>query len=102
VTEAVLVELPAGGAADIDAAVRAARAQFDGGPWSKISSRDRAKLLHRLAQLIERDGEKLAAIQVSESGQPFREPLGADVPLSAGVIGYSAGWPSHIPGPLMR
>jgi acyl-CoA reductase-like NAD-dependent aldehyde dehydrogenase len=101
VTEAVLVELPAGGAADIDAAVRAARAQFDGGPWSKISSRDRAKLLHRLAELIERDGEKLAAIQVSESGQPFREPLGADVPLSAGVMRYYAGWADKIPGTVI-
>jgi acyl-CoA reductase-like NAD-dependent aldehyde dehydrogenase len=101
VTETVLTELPAGGAADIDAAVRAARAQFDGGPWSKINSRDRAKLLNRLADLIERDGEKLAAIQVSESGQPYREPLGGDVPLSAGVLRYYAGWADKIPGTVI-
>ncbi len=58
VTESVLVELPAGGAADVDAAVAAAHAQFEGGAWSKLSSRDRAALLHRLADLIERDAEK--------------------------------------------
>jgi acyl-CoA reductase-like NAD-dependent aldehyde dehydrogenase len=101
VTETLLVELPAGGAADIDAAVKAARAQFDGGEWSKIGSRDRAKLLLKLADLIERDGEKLATIQVLESGQPLREPLGMDVPLSAGVCRYYAGWADKIPGTVI-
>ena len=101
VTETVLVELPAGGADDIDAAVRAARAQFDGGTWSKIGSRDRAVLLHRLADLIERDAVKLATIQVLESGQPYREPFGMDVPLSAGVLRYYAGWADKITGTVI-
>jgi acyl-CoA reductase-like NAD-dependent aldehyde dehydrogenase len=101
VTESVLVELPAGGEQDVDAAVRAARAQFDGGPWAKLTSRERAALLHRLADLIDRDQEKLATIQVIESGQPLREPLGADVPLSAAVLRYYAGWTDKIPGTVI-
>ena len=101
VTESVLVELPAGGAPDVDAAVSAARGQFEGGAWSTLSSRDRAALLHRLADLIERDAHKLATIQVLESGQPFREPLGMDVPLSASVLRYYAGWTDKITGTVI-
>jgi betaine-aldehyde dehydrogenase len=101
VTESVLVELPAGGAADVDAAVSAARAQFEGGAWSKLTSRERGALLHRLADLIERDAEKLATIQVLESGQPLREPLGMDVPLSASVLRYYAGWTDKITGTVI-
>jgi acyl-CoA reductase-like NAD-dependent aldehyde dehydrogenase len=101
VTERTLVELPAGGAEDVDAAVRAARGQFDEGAWSRTGARERAALMHRLADLLERDGEKLATIQVLESGQPYREPLGMDVPLSVSVLRYYAGWADKIPGTVI-
>ena len=45
------------GPADVDAAVAAARAQFDGGEWSQLTGADRGRLLYRLADLIERDLE---------------------------------------------
>jgi betaine-aldehyde dehydrogenase len=101
VTEEVIVELPAGDAPDVDAAVRAAREQFDGGEWSRVGPLERAALLNRLADLIERDAERLASIIVHESGQPYRDPINGAVPMSAAVLRYYAGWIDKIPGTVI-
>src|SRR3954447_14231774 len=59
-TEEKIAEVASATAADVDAAVAAARAQFDGGAWSQLSGAERGRLLTRLADLIERDVEILA------------------------------------------
>src|SRR4051812_26656256 len=46
-------EIPRAGREDVDDAVRAARAAFDDGPWARASGTDRARLLRRLAELID-------------------------------------------------
>src|SRR5579862_9405299 len=47
-------------AADVDQAVKAARAAFEHGPWRKTMASDRGRLLNRLADLIEAHGDELA------------------------------------------
>ncbi|MGN5373832.1 aldehyde dehydrogenase [Sphingomonas hankookensis] len=69
-------ELPHGGAADAAAAVEAAHAAFTGGDWPKLTATQRGKLLRRLADLIERDAEKLAALEVRDNGKLYAEMLG--------------------------
>jgi acyl-CoA reductase-like NAD-dependent aldehyde dehydrogenase len=99
--ETVLATLPSGGTADIDAAVRAARAQFDGGEWSKMPAPARAALLYRLAELIDRDARRIAELQVYESGQPIHEPLMLDLPQAAETFRYYAGWCDKITGTVL-
>ena len=52
-TEAKIAQVAEGDAADVDAAVRAARSAFELGPWSRMSGAERGKLLYRLAELID-------------------------------------------------
>jgi betaine-aldehyde dehydrogenase len=97
-TEAVVVDVPLGGEADVDAAVRSARAQFDGGPWSRLSGPDRARLLWRIADLIERDAARLAALEAVDVGKPLSDPLAIDIPLAAETFRHFAGWADKLHG----
>ena len=54
--------------ADVDKAVAAARKAFEG-KWSKMSARDRGRLLYKLSQLIERDTAQLAELETSRQRQ---------------------------------
>src|SRR5215472_5796476 len=72
VTEGVLAEVAAGEAADVDRAVIAARRAVDGGEWSRLSGSARGRLLNRLADLLERDSDHIAALETLDVGQPSR------------------------------
>jgi len=100
-SETVFATLPSGGTADIDGAVRAARAQFDGGEWPEMPAPARAALLYRLAELIDRDAQRIAELQVYESGQPIHEPLMLDLPQAAETFRYYAGWCDKITGTVL-
>jgi acyl-CoA reductase-like NAD-dependent aldehyde dehydrogenase len=67
-------EVPDGGTADVDAAVQAARTALNG-PWGRLSGFERARLLRRLGDLIERDAEPLARLEVLDSGKLYREMI---------------------------
>lgn len=68
--EIVTSEVQVAGAEDVDAAVAAARAAFKG-PWRKFSGAQRAACMHRLADLIEANIEKLAKLESIAMGQPI-------------------------------
>ncbi len=97
-SEEVLAEVAAATEEDVDAAVRAARAQFETGEWSKLPGAARGALLNRLADLIERDAEKLATIQSLEGGQPLMEPKMLDIPMTIATFRHFAGWADKITG----
>ncbi len=84
--------------ADIDAAVAAARAQFDGGAWSLLTGAERGLLLHRLADLIERDAEVFVTLEALDVGRPAFEPRLVDIPNVIDVFRYFAGWADKIEG----
>ncbi len=65
--------VPDAAAADVAAAVGAARAAFDTGPWGRMTARERAALLRRVAELITRDVDRLAAIESRDNGKLVRE-----------------------------
>ncbi len=67
--------VPDGGAADVDRAVAAARAAL-GGPWGALTATARGKLLWRLGELIARDAEQLAELEVRDGGKLTREMVG--------------------------
>lgn len=61
---------------DVDDAVAAAREAFDSGPWPRLSVEERAEVLYRIADLIERDAEELAANESRDNGKGIREVTG--------------------------
>ncbi|HJZ79683.1 MAG TPA: betaine-aldehyde dehydrogenase [Pyrinomonadaceae bacterium] len=83
--------------ADVDKAVAAARKAFEG-KWSKMSARDRGRLLYKLSQLIERDAAQLAQIETSDNGKPIKESTYIDLPSVVENFEYFAGWATKIEG----
>src|SRR5215207_8620915 len=90
-TEEVLSEVAAAGPADVDRAVVAARAAYDG-TWSRLSGRDRGKYLYRLARLVQERARELAVLESIDNGKPIRESRDVDVPTVAAHFFYYAGW----------
>jgi aldehyde dehydrogenase (NAD+) len=97
-TEEVICEVAEGDKEDIDAAVKAARKAFDTGPWSKMDARDRGKLMHRLADLIEEEIDELAALESLDNGKPISEARNGDLPLVLDCLRYYAGYADKIHG----
>ena len=90
-TEEVLSEVADAGQADVDAAVKAARRAYDK-TWSKMTGRDRAKYLYRIARLIQERSRELAVLESIDNGKPIRESRDVDLPLVAAHFFYHAGW----------
>src|ERR671932_2046746 len=96
-TGETLAEVAEADKADIDKAVAAARRAFEG-KWSRMSARDRGKLLYKLAQLIEARAKELAALETADNGKPIRESLYVDLPQVVENLEYFAGWATKIEG----
>src|SRR6476619_4128600 len=97
-TEEVIASVAEGDAADIDAAVKAAREQFENGEWSRMDARDRGRLLSKLADLIEEEADELAALESLDNGKPIRDAKAADLPLTIDCLRYYAGYADKIHG----
>lgn len=97
-SEQTLATIAAAGAADVDAAVAAARRQVDGGEWARMSGADRGRLLYRLAELMERDLETFVALEAHDVGKPAFEPRMVDIPNAIDVMRHFAGWADKIEG----
>ncbi len=93
----VFVELAAGGAEDIDAAVSAARDAFDAGAWSKLAPAERGRLLHRLGDLVAANADELAEIEARDTGKPMKQAR-ADITATARYFEYYAGWADKLHG----
>ena len=92
--------IPAASAEDVDRAVRAARHAFDEGPWPRMTGKERARALMRLADLVRRDGERLAQIETRDNGKLLREMSGqlAQIPE---YFEYFAGWADKLHGEVL-
>lgn len=92
-----LADVASAGQADVDAAVAAARAAFEG-PWSKVKPDERARLINKLADMIEANGEELALTETLDVGRPIQFSRMADVGGAIGQLRYQAGWATKIQG----
>ena len=97
-TGEVLAQVAEGDREDINRAVAAARAAFDSGPWSKITPSERGRLIWKLADLVEKHGEEFAQLESLDNGKPLTIARVADVPLTADIFRYMAGWATKIEG----
>lgn len=98
VNEQVIAEIPEGNEADVDTAVKAARAAFESGPWHKMDARDRGRVMNKLADLMEANLEELAALETLDNGKPISDARAADVPLAIDCLRYYAGWSDKLTG----
>ena len=88
--------VPDAGEEDVDRAVGAARAAFEG-EWGALTGFDRSRLMHRLADLLERDADRLAELESRDSGKLLREFSG-QMRLLPGWYRYFAGWADKLTG----
>jgi betaine-aldehyde dehydrogenase len=72
-TTDVIARVPDAGAADVDRAVRAARAAFDEGPWKEATAQDRGRVLFRLAEIVRARTAELADLETRNPGKPIVE-----------------------------
>src|ERR671939_1433286 len=96
-TGETLAEVAEADKADIDKAVSAARRAFEG-KWSRMSARDRGRLLYKLSQLIEARAKELAELETADNGKPIRESLYVDLPQVVENFEYFAGYATKIEG----
>src|SRR6478736_4883450 len=97
-TGEVLARVAEGDREDIDRAVKAARAAFETGPWSKMTPSERGRLIWKLADLLEQNLEEFAELEMLDNGKPLKIARVADVPLAVDLFRYMAGWATKIEG----
>src|ERR1043166_2365833 len=96
-TGEAICDIPSGGKADIDRAVKAARAAFTG-PWSRLTPSERGRMLWKLADLLEQHLEEFAPLESLDNGKPLAVARVADLPLAVDLFRYMAGWATKIHG----
>ena len=97
-----LAELTDATDADVDLAVTAARRSFDDGRWRGLSATQRARVLWRVGELIERDARMLAELEALDCGKLLSATLNGEVPFAAEVFRYHAGWCTKLEGRELR
>jgi acyl-CoA reductase-like NAD-dependent aldehyde dehydrogenase len=98
-TGEVITEVPHASPADVDEAVERARRAFEpGGPWRSLLPAERARLLWRIGDLIDRHGDELAELETRDQGQPIGISRQVSVAAAAEHFRYYAGWVTKIAG----
>jgi aldehyde dehydrogenase (NAD+) len=90
-TGRVLARIGTAGAAEVDAAVNAAR-RAQRGAWGRMPGLERGKYLYRIARRLQERGRELAVLETMDNGKPIRETRDVDVPQAANHFFYYAGW----------
>jgi aldehyde dehydrogenase (NAD+) len=85
-----LASIAQGSAADVDAAVKAARAASSA--WRALTPHARARYLYALARLVQKHSRLLAVLETMDNGKPIRESRDIDIPLVARHFYHHAGW----------
>jgi aldehyde dehydrogenase (NAD+) len=85
-----IADIAQGSAADVDAAVKAARAALQG--WQALRPHARARFLYALARQVQKHSRRLSVLETIDNGKPIRESRDIDIPLVARHFYYHAGW----------
>jgi aldehyde dehydrogenase (NAD+) len=96
-TEEVVASVAAADAADVDAAVAAARAALNG-PWGQMSARERGRLVRKLADRLLERLDEVARLETLHNGKPISESRQIEIPAAAECFEYFAGWADKVMG----
>ncbi|MBW3564748.1 MAG: aldehyde dehydrogenase family protein [Acidobacteria bacterium] len=92
-TEEKIGDVASASPADVDRAVKAARAQLEpGSAWQKMAPRERGKVLWRTADLLMKYAPEIGKIETADNGKPIFESQYVDIPAAAECLYYFAGW----------
>ncbi|RZF33347.1 hypothetical protein LSTR_LSTR007692 [Laodelphax striatellus] len=96
--ESVICEVQCASKTDVGLAVAAAKKAFEEGEWSKISNRERATLMLKLADLMEANQQELATLESIDSGAVYSLALKTHIGMSIETWRYFAGWADKLQG----
>lgn len=97
--EEVLAKVARGDEKDVDTAVKAARAALK--VWNGMRAADRAQILYRLADLMEKHQEELIMLETVNAGKPIASVRRQDMPAAIDTMRYYAGWCDKIIGQVI-
>src|SRR5436190_22812811 len=96
-TEEVIAQVPSADAADLDAAVTAARAALDG-PWGLMSARERGRLVRKIGERLLDRADEVARLETLHNGKPISESRHIEIPAAAECFEYYGGWSDKVMG----
>lgn len=96
-TEEKITEVAEATIEDVDRAVLAARKALEG-PWGKMSTKERAKIVWRIGDLLMEKVHEVAELETMDNGKPIFESRYIDVPVTADCFQYYAGWSTKMYG----
>ena len=96
-TEEVIAEVPSADKGDVDLAVAAARAAL-AGFWSKLSARERGRLVRRLGEKLMERADDVARLETLHNGKPISESRQIEIPAAAECFEYYGGWSDKVMG----
>jgi acyl-CoA reductase-like NAD-dependent aldehyde dehydrogenase len=96
-TEDTIAAVASADGADVDAAVKAARAALDG-PWGKMSARERGRLVSRMADRLMEKADAVARLETLHNGKPISESRHIEIPAAAECFEYYGGWSDKVMG----
>jgi acyl-CoA reductase-like NAD-dependent aldehyde dehydrogenase len=96
-TEEVCASVASADRSDLDAAVEAARAAFDG-PWGEMSARERGRLVRKLGERLMERADDVSRLETLHNGKPIMESRQIEIPLAAECFEYYGGWSDKVMG----
>ena len=96
-TNQLLATIPKGTIEDVERAVTSAQAAYESQEWQKMSANKRGRLLYAFAALVRRDHERLAKLEMLQTGKTWLQAFG-DVEDCAETLEYFGGWTTKIYG----
>jgi aldehyde dehydrogenase (NAD+) len=96
-TGEVIAKVASAGPGDVDRAVKAARRALESGPWATTDAAERGRLLYRLADLVEREADELAALESLNCGKTIGDSK-MDMQGVVNTLRYYAGWADKVEG----
>jgi aldehyde dehydrogenase (NAD+) len=96
-TEDVCASVASAGAEDLNAAVEAARAAFEG-PWAKLSARERGRLVRRMGERLMERADEISRLETLHNGKPISESRHVEIPAAAECFEYYGGWSDKVMG----
>jgi aldehyde dehydrogenase (NAD+) len=100
-TEELISMVAEARAEDVDAAVQSAHRALHEGPWSRMSGAERARVLNKLADLIEARSEDIVILESLNAGKPLNATRRQDVAAAIDTLRYYAGWADKIAGEIV-
>jgi acyl-CoA reductase-like NAD-dependent aldehyde dehydrogenase len=98
-TEEPIALVAQGSAADVDTAVRAARAALK--VWNALRAAERGRILGRFAELLRTHQDELATLESLDAGKPIAAVQRQDIPAAIDTLAYYAGWCDKITGQVV-